>query len=100
VAANDGEFVGSTKGGAGVLVGSALAAALVAPVVVSGSFLQPCISKAMSPTPWIASTRKTAILTRARPLFFWSSKEPWGTNGLWLFMVIGRLWLQSFEVWF
>ena len=43
---------------------------------------QPCMSRAMRPTPWIARTTKTAIFTRARPLFFCSKKEPCGISGL------------------
>src|ERR1041385_2128861 len=55
------------------------------------SFRQPCISKAMRPIPWTARTKKTAILTLARPLFFCSRREPCGISGLWLFMSVNAV---------
>src|SRR5690242_4737808 len=50
------------------------------------SRLQPCMSRAMRPTTLMASTQNTATLTRERRLLCSSNKEPWGTNGLGLFI--------------
>ena len=44
------------------------------------------MSKAMRPTTLIASTQNTATFTRERRLLCCSNKEPWGTNGLGLFI--------------
>ena len=94
----------SAAGSAG---GSMLVLTLVpcsAPGVGSGSFLQPCMSKASKPMPWMARTTNTAILTRARPWFFCSRSEPCGRSGLELFMVIVvdnfLIIVEAFWVWF
>ena len=44
------------------------------------------MSRAMRPTTLIASTQYTAIFTRDRRLLCNSNREPWGTNGLGLFI--------------
>ena len=83
-------FVGSAArllaSGGKALVGSTNAGKALVSVCSeetgSGSFLQPCIKRANRPIPWIASTTKTAMRTRARPLFFGSDKEPCGIRGL------------------
>src|SRR5437879_3410742 len=43
-------------------------------------------------------TKKTAILTRARPLFFCSRREPCGSSGLVLFMLFKRCGVYCIEV--
>ena len=79
-----GGLVGSTNAGV-ALVGSGATGG------VSGGFWHPCISKATKPMPWMARTTNTAIFTRARPLFFCSRRETFGTIGLGLFIFKWRL---------
>src|ERR1039458_6363647 len=74
-----GGFVSTNTGGVLVTAGSVGA-------TVSFDCPQPCISKAISPMPWTARTKKTAIFTRVRPLFFCSIMEPCGVTGVWLFI--------------
>ncbi len=57
------------------------------------------MSRAMRPTTLTASTQYTAIFTRERRLLCNSSKEPWGTNGLGLFIDLALIASFRDEEW-
>src|ERR1039458_101859 len=48
----------------------------------------------------MARTKKTAIFTRARPLFFCSKAEPCGMSGFWLFIFKWRYCVCLLRCWF
>src|SRR4051812_6608731 len=57
----------------------------------SAGLRQPWISRAINAKTLRLMEKKTAIFSRALAFVFCSKKEPWGTNGLGLFIVFGAM---------